>query len=515
MEFTFNTILENNARNIPDDEAVIFDDGRGTYGQILKRVYMRANALHQLGVKKGDHVAVLSMHSMDLVETLFAIWQVGAVFVPLNFRHSSEELVYVLNHSEADTIIFQRNFTDIVKSIKSETKTLERFFVLGTTDTDDFLDLNKETEKQPAESLEVEVSENDLATIIYTSGTTGHPKGVMATHKNYTWACMSAIMTIGPLSGSLGYTDTKLKLLMSGPFFHVGGLINFLYNYMYGAPVILMKKFDPTENLKWIEREKVERLQGVATLYNMLLIAPDIEKYDLSSVLLLGSGAETMPDVTRKSLAEVFPNSGISEGYGMTESMGIISSRLPEETAARPYSVGKAAPLVSVKVVDEKGNEVPQGEVGEIIVQGPNVMIGYYKDPEKTADAIREGWLWTHDLGSMDQEGYLYIVERKNDMIKSGGENIYPKEIEDVIYKHEKIAETAVYGVPDPIWGQKIHAAVVLKPGAEMSSEEVIEFCQANLASFKKPKFVEFLDDLPRSPVGKILRKKLRARFEN
>jgi acyl-CoA synthetase (AMP-forming)/AMP-acid ligase II len=222
-----------------------------------------------------------------------------------------------------------------------------------------------------------------------------------------------------------------------------------------------------------------------------------------------------MPDETRRRLMKTFTRAGIIEGYGMTETCGITTVRQKEYTDSKPYSVGLTPSIIQVRVVDEQGDEVAPNEIGEIIVRGPNVMKEYYKDPEKTAEALRDGWLWTHDLGRRDKEGFLYIIERKNDMIKSGGENIYPKEVEDILYRHPKIAEAAVFGVRDPVWGQNVFAAVVLKNGAKMRSEEVIQYCKENLASFKKPKHVEFVDSLPRSPIGKVLRSELRKRFES
>jgi len=306
-----------------------------------------------------------------------------------------------------------------------------------------------------------------------------------------------------------------MKSLTVYPLFHAGSIANLAGNIFAGYTLVILKAFDPVQMLQLIQEEKVNRLGNPPTVYKMILQQPDIEKYDLSSVRYLMSGSEVMPDATRNQLKKVFPNAGIIDNYGMTETCGGTTSRSEEYTEAKPYSVGLPPVSLRVRVVNEQGEDTAPGEVGEIIVRGPNVMQEYYKDPEKTAEALRNGWLYTQDLGRLDEDGFLYIVERKKNMIISGGENIYPKEVEDVLYRHPKIAEVAVYGAPDEVWGEKVCAAVVLKKGEQLTAEEVIEFSKQNLASFKKPKFVEFVDELPKSPIGKVLRTELKKRFIN
>jgi len=509
MEMTLSTLLDLNANKHPDLEIVIFEDARATCSRLRDKANQRASALLSTGIEKGDHVAVLGTNCMELVETFFAIWRIGAVFVPLNFRNSPDELTYVVNHSDATSIIFQDKFEETVMKMKPSINEVQKFMIMGEGPSQDFIDFEVMTSEASIESPAVEVKEEDTATILYTAGTTGKPKGVLATHRNWIWACLG-IRILGEK-----FWPDRPKSLLCGPYFHTGGLGNFLYCFFNQSPQVVLKKFDPRTALEWIEKEKINRLQGVSTTYNLILQVPDIKKYDLSSIHTLGSGAETMPDETRNRLKDVCPTAGIEEGYGMTESCGFIAARTREYTASKPYSVGFSPFTIEVRVVDEQGHDIAPNEVGEIVIRGPNIMKEYYKDPEKTADALRDGWLWTHDLGKMDEDGFLYIIERKHDMIKSGGENIYPKEVEDVLYRHPKITEAAVFGVPDPIWGQNVHAAVVLEKGKHMTVKEVVEFCKANLASFKKPKQVEFVETLPRSPIGKILRSELRKRFQN
>jgi acyl-CoA synthetase (AMP-forming)/AMP-acid ligase II len=509
MEMTIRSMFELNANRYPDFESVIFEDARSTYSEIRDRANQRAGALLSLGVKQGEHVAVMASNCMELVESVLAIWQIGAVFVPLNFRLSPNELTYLGNHSDAETIIFLDSFEETVREIKPTVKNFKRYLFIGERPPNDFIDFESSTREQSTRAPSIEVKEEDVATILYTAGTTGKPKGVVSTHKKWVWASMAVRML------REGFLLPDTKTLLSGPYFHAGGIGNFLFCFLNGSPQVVLKKFDPRDVLEWIEKEKINRLQGVATLYNMILQVDDIDRYDLSSIHTVGSGAETMPDETRNRLKNAFPDAGITEGYGMTESCGIISARPAEYTDTKPYSVGVPPPIIEVRVVDEKGRDIAPNEVGEIITRGPNMMVEYYKDPEKTADALRDGWLYTHDLGRLDEDGFLYIIERKNDMIKSGGENIYPKEVEDVLFRHPKIAEAAVFGIPDKIWGENVNAAVVLQKDEQMTAEEVIEFCKENLASFKKPKAVKFIDALPRSTVGKVLRSELKKRFKD
>jgi len=513
MDITLSSLIDISAGKYPDSEAVIFDYARVTFSQLRLRINKRANALLELGIGRETHVGVYAAHSMGLTETMLAIWRIGAVFVPLNYRHGPDELVYVIDHADVTSLIYQDEYRETLDGMKPRIPGVKNFLLLDRGEAGDFVDFEDVTDNQSDEPPGVEVSGDDLAVIMHTAGTTGQPKGVLHTQKT----CASAVIAVSltrnfpvPEGSPPGY---KPKRLFSGPFFHIGGVLNFLSIFLSGGSVVIQKQFNPVECLELIEKEKINAMAGVATLYNLLLMAPGIEKYDLSSMVGLNSGAETMPAETRKRLMKIFPGAEISEAYGMTESCGIITLRTPEYTESKPHSVGLPAALMEVKVVDEMGTEVKPNEVGELIVRGANIMTGYYKDPEKTADALRDGWLWTHDLARKDEDGFLYIVERKNDMLKSGGENIYPKEIEDVLYRHEKIAEAAVFGVPDPVWGQKVYAAVVLEDGQEMTEEEVVAFAKENLASFKKPKRVIFRDSLPRSPVGKILRKNLRDEY--
>ena len=507
MKMTLGSILDVNAHNYPNREAFIFKETRITYSELNSIVSKRANALFHLGVNKGDHIGTLFANCMEVVETILAIWKIGAVLVPLSFRLSPNELSYIIEHSEISMVVFQDKFEEIIKKIKPLVPNVKSFLFSGNTPSNEFIDFDLESNKQPNQMPKLEVEEDDTATILYTAGTTGKPKGVVATHANWVWACVNYLvaLTKGKYQHGIGLTVF--------PLFHAGALGNLCAMLWGGVTSIFLEKFDPVRILEMIEKEKITRLGNPPTVYKMLLQVPNIKKYDLSSVKFLASGSEMMPDETRNQLKKIFPGAGIVENYGMTETCGGISTRREIFTDSKPYSVGLPHPFMKVRVVDNQGRSVAPGEAGEIIVSGPNIMKEYYKNPEQTAKTIRDGWLHTEDIGRFDEDGFLYVIERKHHMIISGGENIYPKEVEEILFKHPKIIEAAVFGLPDDIWGQKVCAAIVLKPGEQLSSEEVIEFCQDKLASFKKPKVIYFVETLPKSPIGKILRSVLKKQF--
>jgi len=505
MEVTIGHTLLANAHHCGDREAIVIDNKRLTYKALNEAVNRRANAMLELGVKKGDHVGTLSANAAELVETIYALARIGAVVVPLNFRLSPGEMTYVINHADLSTLMFQDQFEKTVRDILPSIPAVERFLYSGEQCRGDWIDFEAKTNAQSAQTPDVEVTENDVATMIYTSGTTGQPKGVVHTHKNWAWA----VAGISIATRGLWFS----KRLTAFPLFHAGGFLT-LYGSVFAAnTLVMLTHFDAKLMLECIEKEKINQLGNPPTVYKMLLRMPELAQTDVSSVMSLGSGSEVMPDETRNQLKKAFPGVGIVENYGMTETCATITHRAMEYTDAKPFSAGRPIAHVRLRIVDENGNDVAPGEVGEVLCSGPNIMQSYYKEPEKTADVIRNGWLHTGDIGLLDREGFLYLKDRKNNMLISGGENIYPKEIEDVLYRHPKILEAAVFGLPDELWGEKVCAAVIIKPGEQLDAEEVTEFCQSHLASFKKPKAVYFLDALPKNQIGKVLRSALKQKF--
>jgi len=297
-----------------------------------------------------------------------------------------------------------------------------------------------------------------------------------------------------------------------GPLYHTAALNNhFTIRVALAGTSILVKSFEPKRVMEMIEKEKVNVISGAPAMYNLLLALPDIERYDTHSITKCTTGASILPHETKERLLKLFHNAeGVYDVYGCTEASPNIAILKARDSLRKRECVGPPVPFLEVRIVDQKDRDVPAGDIGELICRGPNVMKGYYKDRKATLEALREGWLHTGDLAKMDEEGFMYIVDRKKDMIVSGGENIYPREIEEVLYHHPKIQEVAVIGVPDPVWGESVKAFVALKKGQRMRGDEVVEYCKNHLASYKKPKSVEFVETLPRNPSGKVLKTALR-----
>lgn len=507
MELNVSEIIDMNAHKFPSREALVFQDKRLTYTEFNDLVNQRTNALIDQGVKKGDHVSTLFLNSTEIVETIAAIWRAGAALVPLSFRASPDELIYILDHSDVSAMVFQDNFEKIIRRITPSLPNVNKLFCSGKNPAKDFIDFESKRMEQSTQLPKVKIEESDTATIVYTSGTTGRPKGVVITHKNFIWAIAS-----GLVMNYSGYDVYDIHLTIY-PFFHVGAIMNTYVCLCAGNTMVMLETFDPKKVLETVQKEKVSTLANPPTAYKMLLRVPNIEQYDLSSVTGLASGSEMMPAETRNHLKKVFPNAEISENYGMTESCGFLSTRSGKFMDTKLDSVGKTSPFIRLRIIDKNGNDVAPNEPGEIIAKGPNMMKEYYKNPEKTAEAIRDGWLYTEDMGLFDEDGFLYIIERKHHMIISGGENIYPKEVEEVLYHHPQILEAAVFGLPDKIFGEMVVADVVLKPGEQLTYEEVAEFCKEHIASFKKPKVVHFVDALPKNPIGKIMRSELKKKY--
>src|SRR3990172_6191278 len=341
---------------------------------------------------------------------------------------------------------------------------------------------------------------------MYTSGTTGRPKGALLTHGNILWNLVNTI---------LGREDREGEIsLVIGPLYHTAALNNhFTVRVAMAGTSILVKNFEPGKVMEMIEKEKVNVISGAPAMYHLLLALPHMKKYDTHSVTKCTAGSAILPHETKERLRTLFPNAeGVYDVYGCTEASPNITILNAKDSLRKQECVGPPLPFLEVRIVDEKEREVPVATVGELICRGPNVMKGYYKDKKATREALRGGWLHTGDLARRDEEGFIYIVDRRKDMIVSGGENIYPREIEEVLYRHPKIQDAAVIGIPDPIWGESVKVIIVLKKGETMKGEEVIEYCKRYLASYKKPKSVEFAEILPRNPSGKVLKKILREK---
>ena len=496
-------ILTLTAHKFPERTAILFEEKRFTYQEFNRRVNQCAQALLQLGLKKREKVAVLLFNSNQFVEIYFATAKAGGIFTPINFRFAPDEVRYILNHSDARFFVFGEEFSDLVKAIRPELPQVGNFISVGdrVKDAYDYESLLEKSEnKEPAARF----SEKDVCQLMYTSGTTGRPKGALITHGNVLWNLINNI---------LGREDKEGEVsLVIGPLYHTAALNNhFTVRVALAGTSILIKRFEPRRVMEIIEKEKVSVISGAPAMYHLLLALPEVERYDTRSVTKCTTGSSILPDETKERLLKLFPNAnGVYDVYGCTEASPNITILKAKDSFRKQACVGPPLPFLEVRVVDDQDREVTQGQVGELICQGPNVMKGYYKDQKATREVLKKEWLHTGDLARMDEEGFIYIVDRKKDLIVSGGENIYPREIEELLYHHPKIQEAAVIGVPDPLWGESVKAIVVLKKGETMEEEEVIEYCKNHLASYKKPRSVEFIEALPRNPSGKVLKTELR-----
>jgi len=512
-------IVNRNARMYPNQVATIWGEVRYTFLEFRRRVNSLANALMDLDVTKGDRVAVMLRNCSPYIELYFAIPQGGMIIVPLNYRNREREITYVLNHSGANTLIVGPDYIDLINSIRQDIRGVKNFISVGRK-KDGFLEYEDLISKYPSEEPKVTLSEDDVIAIGYTSGTTGRPKGAMITHKNYLTEVKNSHACV-PLSAH----DVGLNFF---PFFHVGFCRSMAYMAMGAANVCA--DFTQQAACELIEKEKVTHAAMTPAQVNMLVNYPDVPKYNLSSLRKVICGGGHTPLATLKKLFEVVSKDfeifwvtlGLTEAAACLtgtavrrEMLGDIKRKMDSFKGRRPsgVSVGPALPYCQVRIVDEDDQDKPSWEPGEVICYGDNVMKGYWRMPEATQETLKNGWLHTGDIGLFTDEGEIYIVDRKKDMILSGDENIYPAEVEEVLYSHPAILEAAVIGVPDERWGETVKAIVVLKEGAKATAGEIIEYCKGRLSSYKKPTSVDFLEQLPRNPSGKVLKTELRRPY--
>ncbi|MCJ7776504.1 MAG: long-chain fatty acid--CoA ligase [Desulfobulbaceae bacterium] len=501
-------LLANSAHKYPERLAIISDEGRWTFEEFDKRTSRLGGAMLNAGLKKGDRVAILFFNSSYFVEVYLAALKVGLVATPVNFRFVGPEIVYVLNDSQPSILFYGPEFETTLLEIREQLETIR--LLVSPHDGASSLAIDYENFLSEEECIAPasDICEDDQCQIMYTSGTTGSPKGAILTHGNVLWNLFNTV---------LGREDkTGERALIAGPLYHTAALNNhFTIQVALGGTSILVRKFEPESFLRTIEKERVTVISGAPALYNLLLQNPNASKYDTSSITKCTAGSDKLPMEIKERLLEFFPNiRGIYDVYGCTEASPCITILNAEDSLRKDMSVGKALPFLEARVVDEDDKLLPPDEVGELVCRGPNVMKGYYGNPEGTRETIRNGWLHTGDLARMDEEGFFYIVDRKKEMIVSGGENIYPREIEEVLITHPAIADVAVVGIPDPDWGESVKAFVALKEGEMISEQEVIDFCKKYLASYKKPKTVAFIPSIPRNPSGKALKRLLIEKYD-
>ncbi len=501
-------LLINSASKYPQRTAIISQEGRWTYQAFNERTNRLAGALLKAGLTKGDRIAVLFYNSSYFVEAYFAAVKIGLVVTPINFRFTGCEIAYVLNDAQPLLLLYGPEFEKTLRAVRDQLESVQHFVSphgTGTSlavDYEDFLAGGQADIAIPAS----EVSENDPCQLMYTSGTTGKPKGVTLTHRNVLWNLFNTIWAREDKSGE--------RAVIVGPLYHTAALNNHLtIQIALGGTSIIIRKFEPESLLQTIEREKATIVSGAPALYNMLLQHPGAARYDTRSITKCTSGSDKLPMEIKKRLLKFFPNiKGVYDVYGLTEASPGITILNAADSLRKDGSVGKILPFVDARIVDADHIRLPPGEVGELICRGPNVMQGYHNNPQATAESLQNGWLFTGDLARMDDEGFLYIVDRKKEMIVSGGENIYPREVEEVIIRHPSVADVAVIGIPHPKWGETVKAFVVPRQGQEIDEKEVIEFCKTYLASYKKPTIVAFVPEIPRNPSGKALKRLLKEK---
>jgi long-chain acyl-CoA synthetase len=492
-------LLERAASERPDRLAVVGDGVRYDYRTLAERVDRLAAGLQAIGVRRDDRVAILDKNGPRYLELYFALPRIGAVAVPLNYRLALPELAYIVGDSTAATLLYGAEYAPHLPALR------EAGIVSCLPIEDDAVLAPRGTPPTP-----VERSSDDVFLQMYTSGTTGRPKGAMLTHANMIANTLTALA-----ERDYGPDDTYLHV---APLYHCADLELYYGMSWAMAGNVVLREFRPEAVLEIIERERVTIAFLVPAMINFLLEHPDLEKRDLSSLRLIVYGGSAIPEERLRTALARLP-CRFTQGYGLTETSPILCVLPPGDHVLegphvrRIQSCGRPATGVEVRIVDDEDRECAVEVVGEIVARGKNIMKGYWKNPEATARALRGGWFHTGDMGFRDADGYIYIVDRKHDMIVTGGENVYPREIEEVLYRHPAVLEAAVIGVPSERWGEAVKAVVVLREGKTASEQELIEHVRENLAHYKAPSSVDFVGALPRNPSGKVLKTVLRERF--
>ncbi|WP_332647005.1 class I adenylate-forming enzyme family protein [Lysinibacillus sp. 54212] len=500
-ELLLGNVLRSAAHIVPDKVCFKFENQAFTYAQLERKALQLAGWIQQQGIKKDQKVAYIFKNSVEFVELMWAISLSGGVGVPLNFRLASDEVLYILNDSDTEILFIDQEYVDIIQSIRHEIPNVRSIIVSSEQPVEGMLLYSQLFDERYDYSLEQQ-HDHDACMIMYTSGTTGKPKGAVLTHKNLVMNSQNLIREFD--------LDSNTSQLVVAPLFHTAALASLVFCTLARGTTVIQKDFVPNEVLQAVQQEKITCLFLVPAMWNFVTSLPNIDDYDLSSVRTCIAGAETCPLKVKERIIEHFNVQGIYEAFGQTETSPVTICMKPADSMRKTAALGKPIVNVEVRIVDENMNDVPVGEIGEIVYRGPTIMKEYYKKPEETAAAFEGGWFHSGDLVSADEEGFIYIRDRKKDMIISAGENIYPAEIENVLYRHEAIFEAAVIGVPDAVWGESVKAFIVLKENQTLTKEEVIEFCVQHLASYKKPKYIEFIPSLPRNTSGKILKRALR-----
>ena len=485
-----------------------------SWSDCVERIAKLGGALAKLGITDGERAAILALNSDRYYEFIYAALWAGGVFVPINTRLAPPEIAFWLSDSESKVLLVDDSFAAVAATLKADghIPSVEHMIYVGDGAAPDGMLAFEEILLAALPIDDAGRGYDDLAGLFYTGGTTGRSKGVMLCHRNLVSNSFNTMPTLGLREDS--------RWLHSAPMFHIADCVAIFAGTQIAAGHYFVPGFTPDGVAEAVQRWGITDMLLVPTMCNMLVNHPGIEDYDLSSLRTITYGASPMPEAVIVRALEVIPECQFVHAYGQTECAPLSTTCGPQyhvlegPNAYRFRSVGHAVPGVEVKIIDDDDNEVPRGVVGEIAVRGPNVMLGYWRQPELSAQTLRGGWMHSGDGGTMDEDGFVYVVDRMKDMIISGGENVYSAEVEDAVYQHPAVAECAVIGVPDDKWGERVHAIVCLKDGGEASEEAIIGHCHSLIAGFKCPRSVAFRDEaLPLSGAGKILKTELRKPY--
>jgi len=503
----FAATLDHHAERRPD-KIVLTHLGRTlTNAELLRRVNALATGLRDHGVGEGDVVALLLPNCIEFLEVVYAVNRLGAAFLPLNVRLAPAEWEYILGNSEARLIVSDAEHADLLTEVLPRLPLLQRRLVVGPAPSGWTSYEELVNSHLGAQVPVVDVPGTALQRLMYTSGTTSRPKGVCISHANLLAKNLGMIIELG-----LTHRDVSA---VAGPLYHVGALdMGGLATLHAGGSLVLQRRFDAADLIALMERHRATTVWLAPAMVNALLQDEALARADLRSLRVIMSGGEKMPEARLKQILDVLPDVWFADAYGLTETVSSDTFLPYEFMRAKLGSVGRPLPHQRVRVADDQGFDVPAGTVGEVLVRGPKVFSGYWRDPQATRAAFVDGWFRTGDLGRLDEDGFLYIEDRKKDMIVSGGENIATPEVERVLYEHPDIVEAAVVAHPDDRWGEVPHAFIVLRAGATLTGEEVAEFCRARLARFKVPAHTTVVDQLPRTASGKVVKRELRALVE-